>query len=255
MSSGRRFDTAAAQAGVALGWTIAPWFALVSWLRRSRTFHPRGTVFHAWVARHAEVSPALSELADRLTGRALVRFSGALWKRAESLPDVLGCALRLRRDDSDDPVPESGDQDLLFATIRRPWTMPFAPFTTDVRDYLTNDYFAVSPFDAGLANPVYLKLHPSGTVRERSGRREERLTRAVGRHDAVLELCASERPFGPWAPVVTLVLQRTALIDGEALRFRPYRSGRGLEPRGFVHSLRVGVYASSQRARPVRKRP
>ena len=241
-----------ARAGLVLGWAIGPVFAFVSWLRRSRTFHPRGTVFHAWAAQHPAVTPQLSALAERLTGRALVRFSGALWKRAEGIPDVLGCAVRLRQDDSDAVEPEAGDQDLLFATIRRPWTMPFAPFSTAVHDYLANDYFAVSPFDTGFSEIVYLRLHPATTTRERSGTRSERLARTVGRHDAVLDLEASSAPFGPWSPLLTLVLQRPALVDGEALRFRPFRNGRGLTPRGFVHSLRVGVYALSQRARPSR---
>lgn len=30
----------------------------------------------------------------------------------------------------------------------------------------------------------------------------------------------------------------------------PFRAGRGVEPRGFVHGLRRGVYTLSQRARP-----
>lgn len=239
------------RAGVALGWAVGPLFAAVSWLRRSRTFHPRGPVFHAWAAQHPAVAPELSALAENLTGRALVRFSGALWKNAEGLPDVLGCAIRLRQDDSDQAEPDEADQDLLFATIRRPWTMPFAPFATAVHDYLANDYFAVSPFDAGLPAPLYLRLHPTSTALERSGTRSERLSRTVQRHDAVLDLEASSRPFGPWAPLLTLVLQRPASIDGETLRFRPFRTGRGLTPRGFVHSLRIGVYALSQRARPV----
>lgn len=240
------------RAGLALGWVIGPVFALTSWLRRSRTFHPRGAVYHAWAAQHPAVAQELSPLAERLTGAALVRFSGALWKRAESLPDVLGCAIRLRAGDSgdgEDAEPSEGDQDLLFATIRRPWTMPFAPFSTAVHDYLANDYFAVSPFDAGLPRSIYLRLHPVEKARER-GSRGDRLARAVARHAAVLDLEASHGPFGPWSPLITLVLQRPARMDSERLRFRPFRSGRGLTPRGFVHSLRVGVYALSQGARP-----
>ena len=241
-----------ARAGVTLGWVIGPLFALVSWLRRSRTFHPRGPVFHAWAAQHPAVPAELAALAERLTGCALVRFSGALWKHSEALPDVLGCAIRLRHSDSDEAEPETSDQDLLFATMRRPWTMPFAPFTTDVRDYLANDYFAVSPFDARLPGngQLYFRVHPENVTHDRAGSRYERLVRATNRHDAVLELQASRGAYGPWFPLLTVVLQRPAVVDGEALRFRPFRDGRGLTPRGFVHSLRVGVYALSQRARP-----
>jgi hypothetical protein len=179
-----------------------------------------------------------------------VRFSGALWKHSESVPDVLGCALRLKHDDREASQPSEGDQDLLFATIRRPWTMPFSPFTTKIHDYLANDYFAVSPFDAGVGRSLYLRLHPHHASSDPMGSRRERLAHEVERGHAHLDIEVGEAPFGPWTPLVTVSLQRAALIDGEALRFRPFRAGRGLHPRGFIHSLRVGVYAVSQSARP-----
>ena len=37
--------------------------------------------------------------------------------------------------------------------------------------------------------------------------------------------------------------------DPPDLRFDPFAVGRGLEPVGFVHALRVASYAASQRAR------
>jgi hypothetical protein len=110
----------------------------------------------------------------------------------------------------------------------------------------------VSSFDARLPGNahLYFRIHPENVTHDRAGSRYERLMRATNRHDAVLELQASRGAYGPWFPLLTVVLQRPAVIDGEALRFRPFRDGRGLTPRGFVHSLRVGVYALSQRARP-----
>jgi hypothetical protein len=245
--------TAAAFAlGRAAGWVAAPVFGLVSFARRARTFHPRGPTFHAAAARHVAAPSELHELADRLAGPALVRFSGALWKNAEGRLDVLGCAVRLRRDARATAEPCDDDQDLLFATIRRPWSMPLAPFTTDVRDYLANDYFAVSPFDVGLGRRVYLRLRPAHRSTETNGTRSERLAREVEHGRARLTLEVADGPFGPWSPVLALVLERVAAVDGEALRFRPFRQGRGVRPRGFVHALRLGVYAVSQRARPSR---
>ena len=236
--------------GKAAGWAAAPFFGAVSFARRARTFHPRGPIVHAAVSRHATAPAHLQPLGERLAGPALIRFSGALWKNAESAPDVLGCAIRLRRDTSESSEPGADDQDLLFATIRRPWTMPLSPFTTDAQDYLANDYYAVSPFDVGLANLVYLRLCPAHPSVGTGGTRSERLLREVRFGHAMLTLEAGDGPFGPWVPVATVALERPARVDGEALRFRPFRQGRGVRPRGFIHALRRGVYAISQRARP-----
>lgn len=239
--------------GVAVGWAIAPLFGLISFARRARTFHPRGQTFHAVVSRHADVSPALAPLAERLVGPALARFSGALWKNAPSVPDVLGCAIRLRRDQSATAQAAPDDQDLLFATIRRPWTMAFSPFTTEVSDYLANDYFAVSPFDVELADArFYLRLHPARPCAAGDGTRGERLLLEAGQGRAELSLELGSGPSGPWSPLVRVTLEEPAAIDGQALRFRPFREGRGVHPRGFVHALRLGVYAFSQWARPAR---
>ncbi|MEO8183439.1 MAG: hypothetical protein ABI895_31785 [Deltaproteobacteria bacterium] len=41
-------------------------------------------------------------------------------------------------------------------------------------------------------------------------------------------------------------------LDQEALRFDPFRAGRGVTPVGFVHALRRATYLASQRARPAR---
>lgn len=249
--------------GRAAGWAIAPLFGLVSFVRRARTFHPRGPIYHATVARHVNVSVDLLPLADRLAGPAIVRFSGALWKRAErGVLDVLGCAVRFTSDEQRETArAERADQDLLFATIRRPWTMALSPFTTNVHDYLGNDYFAVSPFDVGLDQLVYFRLHPTcsqsfdewvrpHSAKERSGRRSEKLQYDVEHGRVLLTLEVGADPFGPWRPLASIELERKAHIDGEALRFRPFRSGRGVHPRGFVHALRLGVYSVSQRLRP-----
>jgi hypothetical protein len=247
--------TTGATLGKVAGWMIAPFFGATSLARRARTFHPRGPIHHAAVTVDPRVDDVARPLAERLVGRALVRFSGALWKHDESFFDVLGCAIRFRRHDDTSAAPETDDQDLLFATIRRPWTMPFAPFTTNVHDYLGNDYYAVSPFDVGLATPKYLRLHPRApsTTSGDGSSRAERLEAAVARGQATLHLEIADRPRGPWSPLLKIDLATPAAVDGEALRFRPFRDGRGVRPRGFVHALRRGVYALSQRARPEAK--
>lgn len=208
--------------------------------------------YHANVNRTFNVPVELDALARRLAGPALVRFSCALWRRSEVGFDLLGCAVRLRRDGQASPEPADGDQDVLFATIRRLWTTPIAPFLVDVHDYLGNDYFARAPFEVGLGRKMYLRLHPSRPSSTRAGPRAERLSREVRRGLATLDLAISERPFGPWAPLVTIALERPADLDGAALHFLSSRDGRGLHPRGFMNAVRRGVDWVSERA-PVRR--
>jgi hypothetical protein len=230
------------------GWVVAPLFAVVSFARRARTFHPSGSTLHAAVLRHPRAPAELHVLADRLAGHAIVRFSGALWKHAERLPDVLGCAIRFRRDLRDDAEAAADDQDLLFATIRRPWTMILAPITTHIDDYLHNDYFGVSPFDIGAERPVYFRLRPQRSAALCEGTRSVKLVSDVERR-AALELQCSANPYGAWQPVVELVLERPALLDDEQLRFSPFRTGRSVRPRGFIQAMRRSVYQASQGAR------
>lgn len=236
--------------GRAAGWAMAPVFGLVSFARHARTFHPRGPVYHANVTTHVQAPPQIATVAGRLAGPALVRFSGALWKHAENIQDVLGFAMRFRRDDRETAKPAADDQDLLFATIRRPYTMPFSPLSTNVEDYLGNDYYAVSPFEVGIGKKVYFRIHPAHPSTRRYGTRSEKIARDVAMGEAILDLEYSGEPLGPWLPAATIRLQRVAHVDGEALRFRPFRAGRAVRPTGFIHALRVGVYALSQLARP-----
>lgn len=95
-------------------------------------FHPDGRTFVAHVDP-IEAEGSLGSVGTTLAGCALARFSGALWRRGFEHFDVLGIALRIRDESIADTVALPGDQDPLFATIRSPFTMPFAPFTTDAR--------------------------------------------------------------------------------------------------------------------------
>ena len=272
------------RAGELMGVVSAPFFAMTSALRRARTFHPRGDCADADVTVADGVPPQYRGLAERLSGNAFVRFSDALTKKKARWPDVLGCALRFGGD-VDDPAVD-GDQDLLLATIKRPWTMPFSPFTTKVHDYLANDYFAVSPFSVPTTRPprrgsieprVYFRLRPmskdpgaltttepsNGPIsslrassaksrRSPSEQRRRRFERAIANGSAMLTLGISNGPWGPFAPLVNIQLVSVRLTDPASLRFDPFRSGRGIEPHGFVHSLRRGAYSASQRARTLK---
>ncbi len=227
--------------GRALGFVLAPLTGGVSLVRRSRMFHPEGVVYRV------EVTPLSADPASpRLAGPALVRFSGAWWKRRE-WPDVLGLAIRF----GDPGAPAPDDQDLLFATIRRPWTMPFAPLATRVHDYLANDYYGVSPFDVAGLGRRYLRIVPTRGAAGRAGDRASRLAAEVARGAVRLELQVSVTPRTGYTPFAELrIVSPLGGVDQAALRFSPFRDGRGIAPRGLVHAMRLGAYRASQAMRP-----
>jgi hypothetical protein len=237
--------------GLACGFAMGPLFAAASMLRQARALHPRGDLYAARIAAEAQPSP-YAELAARLQGHALVRFSGALFKRTE-IVDVLGCAIRFCSHEMCTSRWLPSDQDLLLATIHRPWTMPLAPLLTNAGDYLGNDYFAVSPFDVAGVGRLYFRLRPDRTPRA-AGSRAQRLDAAVLREAARLHLEASSGPWGPWRSVIVVELTGRVDTDDAAVRFDPFADGRGIRPVGFTHSLRKGAYSMSQWARPPKQR-
>ncbi len=240
------------QAGVLL----APLVGAGAKVRHARLFHPSGVVRLGEVEA-AGPEPWARAVGRRLEGRALVRLSSALW-RAREWKDALGIAVRFRGEGDADPATlVEGDQDLLFATIRRPWTTPFAPLTTDAHDFCANDYYAVSPFEVEGVGRCKLRLVGPG-VRFPGDTRGERLAYAVEKRLAVfrLELLplrllgAPSRRQG-WQTAACLRLGRElGQVDQEALHFSPFRAGRGVRPTGFVHGMRAATYAEGQAVRP-----
>jgi len=242
-------------AGLWLGRLLAPVTASISHARRARMFHPDGRTYRAKIELEAGLEQPWAELGTRLSGPALARFSGALWRGNFEHWDVLGVALRLRENDSISPHCAVRDQDLLFATIVSPFTMPFAPFTTNAHDYLDNHYWAVSPFDVGHARHVKFRLSPSAPDRQQQSRpsrvhRDAALFDAVSRGSISLRLEARHTFELEWRSLATVWLTAAADLDQEALRFSPFQTGRGIVPSGFVHALRRATYPASQGARP-----
>lgn len=237
--------------GDKVGALLAPIVASVSTVRRARMFHPEGALYRASVEPLATAND-LRALGDRLAGRALVRLSSAWWRGGREWPDALGLAVRFTT--SDDPIgsPDASDQDLLFATIRFPWTTLLAPATTDVTSFLWNHYHAVSPFEAG-AGRVKFRLESPRLHNTDGVPRLEHLARAVANDQAIWRLQARrlDEPAArrTWEDVAQLALEGPRLFDHQALRFSPFRNGRGVVPVGFVHHLRVAAYAASQDAR------
>lgn len=239
--------------GFAGGALLAPLAAAGSYLRRARIFHPDGVVYRAEVAVAAPEGAA-RDVALRLAGPALVRLSGALWRRRPGRarsPDLLGVAIRFRSDPTPGVVPEPTDQDLLFATVRSPLWVLYALAATNVHSFLDNDYHAVALFDAAELGDVRLRLRSPG-IGSDDMNREEALEQAVCTGDAVFELQARQARFGSRHETVARIhLLERVEIDQAALRFSPFRAGRGIVARGFLNALRILPYPASQLARPM----
>jgi hypothetical protein len=243
--------------GMLVGSCLAPITAALSTARHARMFHPDGVVYQANV-EPCTLNPQLLPTAERLAGLALVRFSSALWRGGRQWPDVLGSAIRFGW------VPATpglaSPQDLLLATIRFPWTMPFAPFATDFRSYLWNHYHAVSPFEVAGFGRVKIRLQsPRLGGGPGPETRAEHLRQAVSEGEARFLLQFRRLDVGPlwrhWQPVARVTLMGEVQADQAALRFSPFRSGAGIQPVGFVHALRLAAYAASQQARPDHEAP
>jgi hypothetical protein len=234
---------------------LAPLAAAASFLRQARIFHPDGVVYRAEVTADAQTGPA-RDVAARLAGPALVRLSPAIRRRRDSTParraNLLGVAIRFNGGSDASVGADESDQDLLFATARSPLSSLVAPFTTDVDSFLNNDYYAIARFHAGELGAVTLRLE---TPRIAGGEvsREEALEQAAKAGMAVLELQARPARSGSqFMPVARIRLIERVNVDQAALRFSPFRTGRGIEPRGFLNALRIVPYAASQLARPRR---
>lgn len=236
------------------GLALSPFTGLISAARHSRMFHPSG-ILCAAVAEPVATASAAREVAARLAGPVLMRWSSAWWKTGE-WADVLGCALRF----SVAPLaaePKPTDQDLLLATIQRPWTMPFAPFTTNEHDFFANTYYGVSPFEVPPLGQIEWRLVPEGAPSLNRGSRDERIAYRIDNGSAHLFLEWAPYPGPLTRPIPArferlLRIQLTGFLelDQRRLRFDPFRSARGVDPVGFVHNLRRAAYWTSQRARP-----
>ncbi|MBA3460485.1 MAG: hypothetical protein H0T46_11020 [Deltaproteobacteria bacterium] len=188
-------------------------------------------------------------LGPRLDGQVLVRVSGALSKTEREFLEVLGVGMRIRsgRGEALTEQPEPGDQDLLFATVRSPLTLPIAPLVTNASTFLTS-YWSVAPFDAPPVGRIQLRLTPIGSA-EIGGTRINRLREAVRREQAGWWLEAKQTMTMKWHPVAQVYLEREVALDQNALAFDPFRTGANFTPTGLVHAMRKAVYAAGQQAR------
>lgn len=235
--------------GRAIGGLLAPFAAIGSLTRGARLFHPDGVVYRAEVQPLADEG-LLGELAQRLSGTALVRLSGALFRwRGVDKPDILGIALRFKGNAELTAKAVQGDQDLLLVSSRSLLRLPFGPFTTKAHDFLANTYYAILPFHVDGLGQVKWRLSTSG-VKTTGRNRHERLDQSVCLGIARLHLEVRPAKGGaPWTPVVGIDLREQIQVDQEKLAFNPFRSGLGIHPIGLFQSTRAAVYAASQAGR------
>jgi hypothetical protein len=249
----RRKQSPIERLGLVAGALLAPLTYLGSWVRHARLFHPVGVVLSGRALPLG--TREYHDLGIRLTGPVLARFSSAWWKR-EELPDVLGCALRFGTESAELFEAEPGDQDLLLATIRMPATTLLAPLSTRFHDFLANAYFGVSPFRIRGMGRCRVRVVPlSGGVDAET--REEKLRALLARGPVRLRLEVKlDRPGARYEPAALIELSQSRQ-DDPTLHFDPFCAGRGIEPAGFVHYLRVAAYAASRygRAATGRKTP
>lgn len=232
--------------GRGIGGLLSPVIWEGSLIRGARLFHPDGVVYRAEV-KPLTIGGDVGDIAQRLKGPALARLSGGIWRGrlSETLPEILGIALRFR---SSDQVTESAnpdDQDLLFLSFPHLWQLPVGPLFTNRHDFLANRYFAQLPFEVSGLGRVKFRLVPL-QVAAVEGNRWQRLERAAAAGLAVLRL--ELRKVGEtkaWTPVADITLHEAVALDQNKLQFNPYRTGRGIVPSGLLQSVRRAAYPAS----------
>ena len=238
--------------GHVIGSALAPVVARIARARHARMFHPTGDTFAGQIVPAAG---PYEEIMKRLGTTVLARFSPALWKNGAEHLEVLGVALRFRHGALTGSVAQPDDQDVLFATISRPIYLALGPFLTDAHDYLTNTYFATSPFQpAAIDHRVYLRLVPR-TASTEGGARAAKLAHAVRTGPVTLAFEARRLWTRTWHVIGTVTLDAPIELDQAALRFDPFLDGAGLRPVGLIHAIRRSAYAASQAHRPAHEDP
>lgn len=231
--------------GRAVGVLAAPVMFTTSALRRARTFHPHGVVHRAELVPHPRVPLDLRTIATRLSGPALVRLSSALFASEKGeRPDLLGVGIAIGGD--------APPQDLLFATARSMFTLLPAVLTTDVHDFLDNDYFAISPFAIDGLGRVRLRLRARAPSphHPKADDRDVRVAdaAATGRAAFDLEVQRGGRR-AEWTPLVVVELHEQVEVPEDSLELSPFHDGRGVRPVGFVNAVRRAAYGASRRGR------
>ncbi|MCY1080169.1 hypothetical protein [Archangium lansingense] len=240
--------------GVFCGSLLLSWgFFLLSFCRKARFFHPSGVVYSAMAWPASSLSSVASvEVAERLSGAALVRFSGGLFKQKGKRVkrDSLGLGVRFYGQPGPCQTNARGGQDLFLVSFHSFAAIARDIKATDCGDYLANTYWSITPYEVEGLGRVSLRITASGSGEGTA--RNERLEDAVRAGEVSLRLEMAPWGTDDYQPLAELRLDRRMDLEDE-LRLTPRASGGGLRPTGFLQGLRVAPYAASHLARRLRR--
>lgn len=210
-------------------------FGLASFVRRARVFHPDGVAFAAKVdVEGGGVLPAGSH-------DAIVRFSRGAGL-PEAVPDILGLALRLV-----DLHGPGRHQDLLLVTSGSRPGLRHA--LVPARTFGHRRWSTLLPYDADGRRLVFGARPLSAPLEE--ARRLDDLRRIVAAGDPVRFALEVAEPSGDWEEVAVITVgSERSDEENEGLRFNPANTGGGIEPSGFLQTIRRRAYLGSQEGRP-----
>ncbi|MBL9017729.1 MAG: hypothetical protein JNL83_26300 [Myxococcales bacterium] len=226
--------------GVLVALVVSIYIFFRSLVRGARAFHPRGSVCRAQIT-------ALDDVAGpRLAGAAEVRFASSTADENAPDPSIIGLSIKIR----------DRDQDLAFGTFESFAKAGKATETTNVADYLANEYASVAPWRVKGVGIAWLRLVPVPEASApKTGLRTERLDAdiAAGRATFILEARSAPNPDGPLLCQLAKVrLTERVPADDPEHRISMFRTGRGIVPTGFRNGVRAIVYPVSQLARRLR---
>jgi len=225
--------------GVMIGAVLAIVIFVMAFRRRARAFHAQGTVCRG------ELTALDDVVGPVLAGSVRVRLSSASHDENSPEPSILGLAMKL-----------GSDQDLPLASFESFMKASEATRTTDVADYLGNQFSSVTPWNVRGLGIVWLRAIPDPAANvPKTGNRVERLAAdiAAGRAAFRLEARGGPGPDGALrARIAELRLVEKLPADDPGFRISMLRTGRGLVPTGLRNGIRVIDYPVSQLARRLR---
>lgn len=240
--------------GLWVGGLVAPMFAVGSWLRQGRVFHPKGIHFRVNVTAAENVEESFAETATNLAKNpGLVRFStGRSGRERTILPDIHGISIRFGADRGENFEPRDDAQDLLLMTAKSVFSLAKGAIATDQENFAANIYHGGAPFQIAGQPNMLVRLVPLTHVETSGTDRYQNLRQAVDEGDVTFRLeAASMSQPNKWYPLVEIRLMDEVQVDDSKLEFWPFRTGRGIVPQGFIHFSRQMPYLFSEYARNV----
>ena len=172
---------------------------------------------------------------------AVVRFSRGAGL-PESMPDILGLALRLV-----DLHGAGLHQDLLLVTSGSRPGLRHA--LVPARTFGHDRWSTLLPYEVD-GRRVVFGARPLSAALE-GARRLDDLRQLAERRGPVRFALEMAEPRGAWEDVGVITVARArSEEDGERLRFNPANSGGGIEPVGVLQTVRRRAYLGSQEGRP-----